>query len=104
MEKKMPVMGVGGKIAAAGMLRAYGKGQLQTGSFYAFFLNPMYTFQILVTVPGLLLLFNSWLGMLSVIPAFIAFKVFVKEEEKYLEEKFGDQYREYRKKVLFKFL
>jgi protein-S-isoprenylcysteine O-methyltransferase Ste14 len=91
-------------VAAFEMLRAYGKGQLATGGFYALFLNPMYTFQILITVPGLFLLFNSWLVIISLIPTFIAFKVFVKEEEKCLEDKFGDQYREYRKKVVFKFL
>ena len=91
-------------IAAFGMLSAYRKGQLATKGLYSVFLNPMYTFQILVTVPGLLLLFNSWLVTAAVIPVFIAFKVFVGEEERYLEMKFGDRYREYRKKVLFKFL
>lgn len=91
-------------IAAYGMLRAYRKGQLATGGLYSVFLNPMYTFQILITVPGLLLLFNSWLVMLTIIPVFIAFKFFVKEEEEYLKEKFGSLYIVYRKKVLFKFL
>jgi len=55
-------------------------------------------------VPGLLLLLNSWLALLTIIPAFIAFKGFTREEEKHLEEKFGTQYTEYRRKVLFKFL
>ncbi len=91
-------------MAAFGMLSAYKKGQLATGGLYSIFLNPMYTFQILVTVPGLLLLFNSWSVMMTVIPVFIAFKVFVKEEEKYLQEKFGNQYKYYRENVLFKFL
>lgn len=91
-------------IAAFGMLSAHKKGQLATRGLYALFLNPMYTFQLLLTVPGLLLLLNSWLALLTVIPAFIAFKAFAKEEEKYLAEEFGPQYTEYRKKVLFKFL
>ena len=91
-------------IAAFGMLSAYRNERLATGGLYAYFLNPMYTFQLLVTVPGLLLLFNSWLVMLAIVPAFIAFKVFAKEEERFLEEKFGDRYRDYQKKVLFKFL
>jgi len=90
--------------AAFGMLSAYRKGQLATGGLYSIFLNPMYTFQILITVPGLLLFFNSWFIMITIIPVFIAFKVFVKEEDKYLEEKFGSQYKDYRKKVLFKYL
>lgn len=90
--------------AAFGMLSAYKKDQLATKGLYALFLNPMYTFQILFTVPGLLLLLNSWLTLLTVVPVFIAFKVFVKEEEEYLEKKFGLQYLDYREKVLFKFL
>lgn len=90
--------------AAFGMLSAHKKGRLVTRGLYALFLNPMYTFQILLTVPGLLLLLNSWLTLLTVVPVLIAFKVFAKEEEKYLEEKFGAQYLDYRKKVLFKFL
>lgn len=81
-------------ISAFGMMSAHKNGRLATHGLYALFLNPMYTFQLLLTVPGLLLLFNSWLALLTVIPAFIAFKMFVKEEEKYLKEKFGAQYKE----------
>lgn len=91
-------------IAAFEMLSAHKKRQLATRGLYALFLNPMYAFQLLLTVPGLLLLLNSWLTLLTVIPAFIAFKVFAKEEQMFLEEKFGAQYTEYKKKVLFKFL
>ncbi len=91
-------------VAALGMMKAHGKGELATKGLYSVFLHPMYAFQILVTIPGLLLLFNSWLIMVVVIPAFIAFKVFAKEEERYLEDKFGDQYKVYRERVVFKFL
>ena len=91
-------------VAALGMLKAHKEGLHATGGLYALFLNPMYAFQLLLTVPGLLLLFNSWLSLCAVVPAFIAFKVFVKEEEKYLAEKFGAQYISYREKVLFKCL
>jgi protein-S-isoprenylcysteine O-methyltransferase Ste14 len=91
-------------IAAFSMLSAHRKGRLATSGLYALFLNPMYAFQLLLTVPGLLLLLNSWLALLAVVPAFLAFKVFAKEEETYLEGKFGALYLEYRNKVLFKFL
>ncbi len=101
----MVIAGFGLNLAAAlGMMRAHKKGLLATGGLYAVFLNPMYTFQVFVTVPGLLLLFNSWIIMLSAVPLIIAFEVFKKEEEAYLHEKFADQYLDYRKKVLFKFL
>ncbi len=91
-------------IAAFGMLSAYRKGSLATDGLYSIFLHPMYALQILITVPGLLLLFNSWLVLMSIIPAFIAYKIFAREEERYLEANFDDQYKSYRNKVLIKFL
>lgn len=91
-------------IAAFSMLNAHKKGQLATTGLYTLFLNPMYTFQLLLTVPGLLLLFNSWFTLLTVVPSFIAFKVYAREEERFLEGKFGAQYTVYKQKVLFKFL
>jgi protein-S-isoprenylcysteine O-methyltransferase Ste14 len=91
-------------IAAFGMLRAHSRDALATGGLYAVFLNPMYTFQLFVTVPGLLLLLNSWLVLLSVVPTFIAFKRFAREEEAYLAGKFGGAYAAYKDRVLFKFL
>ncbi len=101
----MVLVGFGLNLAAAaGMMRAHKNGRLATGGLYAVFLNPMYTFQVLVTVPGLLLFFNSWVIMLTVIPLIIAFQVFKKEEELYMYEKFADEYLDYREKVLFKFL
>jgi protein-S-isoprenylcysteine O-methyltransferase Ste14 len=91
-------------VAAFGMMKAHRKNELATTGLYAIFLHPMYTCQLLLTVPGLLLLLNSWLALAAVVPAFIAFKIFAKEEDRYLEETFGAQYRTYRNKVQFRFL
>ncbi|MCX7749911.1 MAG: hypothetical protein N2645_23975 [Clostridia bacterium] len=102
------MMGVVGFIinllAAFQMLKAYKNDKLATRGLYAVFLNPMYTMQLLITLPGIMLLFNSWIVMTTLIAAVITVKMFVKEEEKYLEERFGSAYSEYRQKVLFKFL
>jgi protein-S-isoprenylcysteine O-methyltransferase Ste14 len=150
MEKKMSVMGVGGKIAvpallytiaaalvsrllrptfritrndrplrAAGflmiatgfslnlvaafaMLKANREGRLATGGLYRLFRDPMYALQILITLPGLFLLFNSWLVLTGVVPAYIAHRLFVKDEHRYLEDKFGEEYRQYLKGVVLK--
>lgn len=90
--------------AAFTMLSAHKKDKLATGGLYAVFLNPMYTLQIFITVPGVLLFFNSWLVLVSIVPVFAAFKIFSKEEENYLLEKFGDTFISYKKTVLFKCL
>lgn len=62
----------------------------------------MYLLQIFITLPGLFLLFNSWLVLGGVAPAYLAYRVFVREEHHYLEDQFGEAYREYLKKVLLK--
>lgn len=90
--------------AALQMMRAHRSGVLASGGWYAVFLHPMYTFQILITIPGVLLLFNSWLVLTAWPVVFAAFKKFAKEEERYLANQFGDEYRTYKEKVFCKFL
>ena len=89
-------------VAAAAMLKANREKRLATRGLYRLFRDPMYVIQIFVTLPGLFLLFNSWLVLTGVVPAYIAYRVFVKEEHSYLEEQFGEPYREYLKRVLLK--
>ncbi len=86
-------------VAAFTMLKATREKKLATTGLYSIFRDPMYTVMICLTLPGLFLLFNSWLVLLGVIPAYIAYRVFVREEHKYLEGLYGQQYREYVNKV-----
>jgi protein-S-isoprenylcysteine O-methyltransferase Ste14 len=89
-------------VAALSMLKANREQRLATGGLYRLFRDPMYVLQIFITLPGLFLLFNSWLVLTGVIPAYAAYRVFVKEEHNYLEGTFGEAYRDYLKKVLLK--
>lgn len=72
---------------------------LVTYGFYRITRNPMYLGMMII-------LFGTWifLGSLSplfVIPVFFLFiqEIFIKHEEPFLENIFGDQYREYKSKV-----
>jgi protein-S-isoprenylcysteine O-methyltransferase Ste14 len=86
-------------IAASQMLKAHKMDTLATEGLYRAFLHPMYFFQVFVTLPGIALLFNSYL-VLTVIPvAAVAVRLFAREENNYLEKRFGEKYRAYRKKV-----
>jgi protein-S-isoprenylcysteine O-methyltransferase Ste14 len=89
-------------VAAFEMLKANREDRLATGGLYRVFRDPMYVLQIFITLPGLFLLFNSWLMLAGVIPSYAAYRVFVREEHKYLEGRFGEAYREYLKKVLLR--
>jgi protein-S-isoprenylcysteine O-methyltransferase Ste14 len=89
-------------IAAFTMMKATQNNQLATTGLYGVFRDPMYVLQIFLTLPGLFLLLNSWLVLTGVIPAYIAYRVFVKEEHTYLAGLHGEKYKEYLKKVLIK--
>lgn len=88
-------------VAAFTMLIATGKKKL-AGGVYLVFRDPMYVFMIFITLPGLFLLFNSWLVLTGIIIAYISYRVFVREEHKYLEGLFGEEYKRYLEKVLIK--
>jgi protein-S-isoprenylcysteine O-methyltransferase Ste14 len=86
-------------VAAMGMLKAHKENRLATGGLYSVFRDPMYVLQIFLTLPGLFLLFNSWLVLAGVVPAYICYRVFVREEHRYLEGLYGEDYRQYLKTV-----
>ncbi len=90
-------------LASTQMLKAYKKDALATGGLYAVFLHPMYFFQVFMTLPGIALITNSYL-VLTVVPvAAVVVKLFAKEENKYLEQRYGSAYEAYRSKVPVKY-
>jgi protein-S-isoprenylcysteine O-methyltransferase Ste14 len=54
---------------------------------------------ILMIVPGISLLLNSWLMLTTSLVAYTLFKINIRSEYREMEEFFGDAYREYRKKT-----
>lgn len=86
-------------LAAFPMLKAHGQHRLNTSGMYAIFRDPMYTVMILLTLPGVFLLFNSWLVLAGIVPVYVFYRVFVREEHRWLESQFGEEYREYVRKV-----
>lgn len=99
----MTAIGFSLNLAAAfSMLKANREDRLATGGLYHLCRDPMYVLQIFVTLPGLFLLFNSWLVLTGVIPAYLSYRVFVREEHSYLGNRYGEAYRQYLKSVLLK--
>lgn len=90
--------------AARKLLKSFKAGVLMTDGLYKIVRNPMYASYTLFIIPGLCLLFNSWLVLTTVIINFILLQIFIKEEYRYLEEKFGEEYKTYLQKVRIKFL
>jgi len=73
--------------------------KIMSGGLYAYSRNPIYA-AFCVIVIGLGLFQNSFWVLVSFIPAaFAVFYIAIAKEEKYLEEKFGEEYMEYKNKV-----
>jgi len=70
-----------------------------TSGPFRFCRNPLYGALTLIYL-GLTLAFNTWLGMVLLIPLLVMMHFgVVLREERYLEHKFGEAYRRYRSKV-----
>jgi protein-S-isoprenylcysteine O-methyltransferase Ste14 len=66
---------------------------------FRFSRNPLYLALTLLYL-GLTLAFNTWWGIVVLIPVLIIMhRGVVLREERYLEQKFGETYRHYRSKV-----
>lgn len=99
------VIGIIAVASVAKKLRmSFNSGILMTDGLFTIFRNPMYVSYLILIIPGICFLFNSWLVFTSLIINFILFQLFIKEEYKYLEEKHKEEYKSYLDKVLFKFL
>jgi protein-S-isoprenylcysteine O-methyltransferase Ste14 len=79
--------------------RYFEKGELATGGVYSYIRHPIYGSWIVFIIPGIVFLLNSLIGFLVPIFMYVAFKIFVLEEDRYLEEKFGQKFVEYKKNV-----
>ncbi len=84
---------------AAGILKAFREGKLVKGGIFAITRNPMYSGLVVFLIPGIALWLRSWPLLTVPIVAYIVFKRLIVEEEKYLEEKFGQEYLEYKSRV-----
>jgi protein-S-isoprenylcysteine O-methyltransferase Ste14 len=86
------------------LLKSFKSNILMTDGLYKIIRNPMYAAYLIFIIPGIALLFNSWLVLTSIIVNYILFHIFIREEYKYLEDKYGEEYKKYLSKVWVKFL
>jgi protein-S-isoprenylcysteine O-methyltransferase Ste14 len=70
-----------------------------TSGPYAFSRNPMYVAWTLIYLAITLLVNTLWLVALLPVPLLIMHFIYVRSEERLLEEKFGEEYRQYQARV-----
>jgi protein-S-isoprenylcysteine O-methyltransferase Ste14 len=78
------------------LLKGLKETRLMTTGTYGLCQNPLYASLILMIIPALSLLLNSWLILTSCIVGFIIFKRFIRQEYEELEKFFGDNYLKYK--------
>jgi protein-S-isoprenylcysteine O-methyltransferase Ste14 len=85
------------------ILKAFREQRLLTDGFFALCPNPMYAAFVVLIVPGLALLLDSWLVLTASAVVYVLFRALVPVEDRWLKEKFGAKYEEYRRRVPLKF-
>jgi protein-S-isoprenylcysteine O-methyltransferase Ste14 len=79
------------------LLKGLKETRLMTTGAYGLCQNPLYASLILMIIPALSLLLNSWLILTSSIVGYIIFKRNIQHEYAELEGFFGDSYLQYKK-------
>lgn len=83
-------------VSARGVMRAYNSDRLITTSTFRFCRHPLYASWVVFIVPGIVLLYQSWIGLTVPVFMYIVLRILVRQEETYLANRFGEEYAKYR--------
>jgi protein-S-isoprenylcysteine O-methyltransferase Ste14 len=86
-------------VSAVAAHRAYREGRLLTRGVYGLCRHPIYAAWVVFLVPGMVLIARTWLGLSLPVFMYVLLRILVREEEAYLEDRFGEEYRLYRASV-----
>jgi protein-S-isoprenylcysteine O-methyltransferase Ste14 len=86
-------------ISVITMSKAYKVDYLCITGVYSMCRHPLYSSWIIFIIPGITLFFNSWLLLTIPVIMFLIFKILIKREESFLQNKFGEPYIDYKNKV-----
>jgi len=79
--------------------KAYKADFLRTDGVYSICRHPLYSSWIIFIVPGFVLFLGSWILLTIPIIMYFIFRGLIKQEESYLQSKFGESYMSYKNKV-----
>ncbi len=86
-------------VSVVMVTRAYNADQLVTGGVFRCCRHPLYASWVVLIVPGIVLLLKSWLSVTTPVFMYVILYFLVKKEEIYLENRFGDEYVQYKNRV-----
>ena len=88
-------------ISVNSLHHAYSRNSLITTGIYRICRHPMYGAWIIFIVPGIALIARSLPGLTVPTVMYALLRILARKEEKYLKEKFGRQYLQYKRKTPF---
>jgi protein-S-isoprenylcysteine O-methyltransferase Ste14 len=98
------VVGLSLYIASAfSVHKAYAGDILRTKGVYSICRHPLYSSFIFFIVPGICLLFKSWIAFSVPLVMYFFLKLLIDEEEDYLSRRFGGEYEKYKGQVSLAF-
>ena len=86
-------------LSVVSVMRAYNADRLVINGVYRCCRHPLYASWVVFLAPGIALLVNSWLGLTAPVFMYFVLRRLVQKEEIYLENTFGAEYLDYKKKV-----
>ncbi len=86
-------------VAVRTVYQAYQEERLVTGGVYALCRHPIYAAWVLLILPALGLFLNSWLLLSTAAVMYVLTRIHVRREEADLEARFGDRYRDYKRRT-----
>lgn len=81
------------------LLKGLKNTKLMTKGPYAMCKNPLYASMILLLLPGLALVMNSWLVLITSFLAYLMFKTQIKAEYQEMEKFFGEDWKAYHRET-----
>jgi protein-S-isoprenylcysteine O-methyltransferase Ste14 len=82
-----------------GLIDGIRKQKMVTTGIYGLSRNPLYASWIFLIVPGLAVLFRSWLLLAGSVVVYVNFKLLIHEEYRVLKANFGKKYEQYAARV-----
>ena len=86
-------------ICGKTILEVYKQDILYTSGVFKICRHPMYSAWIFFNLPGIALLLGSWILLTIPVIMYIIFRLLIKTEEKYLEKRYPDDYKNYIKET-----
>jgi protein-S-isoprenylcysteine O-methyltransferase Ste14 len=86
-------------IPALTIDKYYFSSRLCTTGVYAFIRHPIYGAWISFIIPGMVIIMGSIIGISVPVFMYFVYRRLIAKEEEYLENKFGAEYRNYKKRV-----